>query len=284
MIGTSRHLKSELGEIRVIENLTDVFENTASIKIRAVRQQVLSSKLFFNDLWNIYQQIRVSQDIPKDALSGSIDKHLLLFIASPVGLAGASDAQIFQQLSADFKPNSTDILVIGSHGNFLLNQYKLKPVQAFEMPDTTKQFTVDPILDIVRQYKKTTAYYNSYVSLTVQRPAKLQLLLEAQKLTEEEKQMMDVGETEVISTENYIFEPSITHIVEYLGLIMLNTTLTQLLLESQLAQQAGRFTNMTLANERAKKLYKKTFLDLQKIKRSERDEMTRQIVTAARMI
>ena len=284
MIGSSRDLKAELGSIQVIENLTDVFENTASIKIRAVRQQVLSSKLFFNDLWNIYQQIRISQDIPKDALTGSLDKHLLLFIASPVGLAGPSDAQIFQQLGADYKPGETDILVIGSHGNFLLGEYKLKPVAAFEMPDTTKDFTVDPILSIVRQYKKTTAYYNSYVSLTTQRPAKLQLLLEAQKLSDEERALMEGGETEVISTENYIFEPSITHIVEYLGQIMLNTTLTQLLLESQLAQQASRFTNMTLAHDRAKKLYLKTFLDLQKVKRSERDEMTRQIVTAARMI
>lgn len=278
----SRAMKEELETIGYVEELTEVFQNTASIKIRAVRRQVLNSKIFFNDLWNIYQQLRVETPVSlRDKAKN--EKQLLLFIASPNGLGGANDLRIMNLLKQDYSASSHDVLVIGSHGLSLLKRHGILPVRSFEVPDITKTFTVEPILDVVKTYNTTTAFFDSYVSLTTQKPAKLKLLLEPQQLTEEERLLIRVGNTEVIAPGNFIFEPSIEEAVLTLEQVMLNTTITQLLFESRLSQLASRFTNMTLAHDRAEKERKKTFYHYLAARRSERDEVTRQIGIAAKM-
>lgn len=278
----TRELKQQLQTIRDISDLTEVFENTASIKIRAVRQQVLSSKVFFNDLWGLYKQLRVNEhnSLLEDKANG---RGLLLFISAPAGLAGQNDQNSLNDILSLYTPNKHDIMVIGSHGAQLLRQAQLHPIRAFEVPDITKQFTVRPIIEVIKQYHTTTAYYDSYVSLTVQRAAKLQLMLNAQELSDEEKFLIHEGQGELISPENFIFEPSIHTVIDTLEEVMLNTSVAQLLQESRLAQLANRFTSMTMANERAKEQHKKSFLRLLAAKRVERDEMTRQITTSARM-
>lgn len=282
MSSSSRELKQAYQSLGVMENLTEVFQNTASIKIRAIRKQVLSSKIFFNDLWNIYQQLRVeTRATVYDAVLH--DKQLLIFIASPVGLAGPSDMQIMSELLADHTPGQQDVLVIGSHGAVLLKQARITPVSAFETPDITKPFTVDPILDIIKTYASTTVYYDSYISLTVQRAAKLKLLLAPQELTAEERDLVETGQTEIIAPANYIFEPSLADTTIILEQFMINTTIKQLMLESRLAQLASRFTNMTLAHERAQRSRKKSYLEFLASRRNERDAVAREIIVAARM-
>lgn len=277
-----RELKQELQTISDIADLTEVFENTASIKIRAVRQQVLSSKVFFNDLWSLYKQLRVDEhkiiDNPKNG------RELMLLIAAPVGLAGQNDQNSLNDILSTYSHTKHDIMVIGSHGAQLLRQANLHPIRAFEVPDITKQFTVRPIIEVIKQYETTTAYYDSYVSLTVQRAAKLRLMLNAQELSDEEKLLIKEGQGEFISPENFIFEPSIHMVIDTLEEVMLNTSVAQLLQESRLAQLANRFTSMTMANERANEQHRKSFLRLLAAKRVERDEMTRQITTSARMV
>lgn len=277
----TRELKKDLQVIRDIADLTEVFENMASIKIRAVRQQVLSSKVFFNDLWGLYKQLRVDDN--ESIVHGTNHRELLIFISAPAGLAGQNDQNSLNDILRTYNPSKHDIMVIGSHGAQLLKQEHLQPIRAFEVPDITKQFTVRPIIDVIKQYEVTTAYYDSYVSLTTQKAAKLQLMLSAQELSDEEKLLISEGQGEFISPENYIFEPSIHTVIDTLEEVMLNTSVAQLLQESRLAQLANRFISMTTANEKAKEQQRKTFLRLLAAKRYERDEMTRQIATSARM-
>lgn len=277
----SKTLKGELQTVKVIEELTEVFQNTASVKIRSIRKQVLSSKAFFNDMWSIYQELRVETKISfRDMASNN--RQLLLFIASPAGLAGPNDLQIIDDLTSHYDAAKQDVVVIGSHGVQLLKQQGIKPIRAFEVPDITKDFTVDPIVDLIKTYDSTVAFYASYISLTTQLASKRQLLLEAQELTEEERVLIKTGATEVIASGNYIFEPSLEAAILTLEQAMLYTTVTQLILESNLAQLASRFTNMTLSHERAVRQRKKTFLEFLSARRTERDEVTRQIMVAAR--
>ena len=281
MNARTRLLKDELQTVRVIEDLTEVFQNTASVKIRSIRQQVLSSKMFYNDLWEIYQQLRTETRITlRDAAIST--KELFLFVASPAGLTGQNDEQILADLKAHYHADRQDVVVIGSHGAQLLKQHGIQPIRAFEVPDITKDFTVGPIVDLIRTYETATAFYDAYISLTTQQAAKRKFLLEAQHLTAEEKAMIETGEAEIIASGNYIFEPSLEVAILTLEQTMLYTTVTQLLLESRLAQLASRFTNMTLAHERAVKQRKHTFLEFLSSKRTERDELTRQITIAAR--
>lgn len=283
MIAQSRNLKQELETIRTIDDLTGVFENIASTQIRAVRQKVLGSKLFFNDLWQLYQQLRV--DVSEiDLQLGKDDRptDLAILFSAPIGISGETDRHLVDQLIEDLKVAPADVLVIGSHGNQLLEEKGIQPVRAFNLPDITKPFGVGAIVDMAKKYDKTRVYYDAYISLTVQKPTSMELLISAQQLTEEERAMIRSGEAQVISPHNYIFEPSVLEVVHAMEDTMLNTTITQILLESRLSQVARRFTTMTLAHQRAESGKKAVYLQYQASRRAERDEMSRQITTAVR--
>ncbi len=73
----------------------------------------------------------------------------------------------------------------------------------FKLPVKDKNINVIPIIEEVQKYRTTTAYYQTYVSLMVQDVKRISLMAAVQKAGQESK----VG-TEIISEENYIFEPS----------------------------------------------------------------------------
>ncbi len=51
---------SEQQSMQSVLGLTDVFEGLASMRISQIKNQVLSSQVFFEELWEIYSQVRVS--------------------------------------------------------------------------------------------------------------------------------------------------------------------------------------------------------------------------------
>lgn len=272
-----RSISTELGTVQTIEGLTNVFSNLASIQIRSMRREVLNAKLFFNDLWELYTQLRVQGGLHLL----DTDQRLAIAITSPVGLGGGADREILSLLEAELKTHPLDIIVIGSHGVQLLDAAGLKTIGSYELPDISKEFTVEPLVAIVQRYAATSVFYQSYQSLGTQRAAKLELLAAPQELSADEAATLQSGQTtDVISPHNFIFEPSIGEVIQTLEDTMTNTTLTQLLLESRLSQLANRFTNMTLAHDRAKDLQRKLYLQQAAAKRARRDEATRQIMAA----
>lgn len=283
MNSITKRLGQDLQTITTVDDLTEVFQNISSIKIRSIRQQVLHAKLFFNDLWSIYQQVRVESRVSlRDAATKQ--KQLLIAFCSSNQMPSSTDQELINDLLSDYKPAEHDIAIIGSHGVRLLENQQVQPTYSYEIPDITKPFTVEPLLHLVKDYTTTTAFYNSYQSLTTQPATRFTLLVEVQPLTAEEQLLVAQGTTEVITPDNYIFEPSLEVTTVALEQVMLTTTVTQLLQESTLSQLSNRFTTMTLAHERAGKQRQKSLLAFLSAKRNERDEITRQIMNAARSL
>lgn len=283
MNSTTKRLSQDLRIITTVNDLTEVFQNISSIKIRSMRQQVLFAKLFFNELWAIYQQVRVDSRVSlRDVATKR--KHLRIVFCSSSQMPSSVDQELIDDLLSDYDPVEHDIVVIGSHGVRLLENRNVQPTYSYEIPDITKSFTVDPLLHLVKDYLATTAFYNAYKSLTIQPATRFTFLVEVQPLSAEEQSLMAAGATDVITPANYIFEPSLDVTTVALEQIMLTTTVTQLLQESILSQVSYRFTTMTLAHERVDRQRKKTQLSFLSARRSERDEITRQIMNAARNI
>lgn len=273
-------LGEERDTIETIGSLTNVFSNLASIQLRAIRQDVLNAKLFFNDLWDLYSQLRVvGKAHGRRSGDGSV---LSIVITSPAGLGGGADQKIINRVIADMEARKSDLCVIGSNGVSIFKARNIKTKFSFEVPDVTKEFSVDPLIDLVQQYKTTFVYYQDYVSLGTQEVAKLELLSSAQELTEEEKVSIALGESTLISPRNFIFEPSIDEVLRLLEDSMVSTALTQLLMESRLSQLARRFTSMTLAHQRARDMKQKLDITYNAARRARRDEMTRQTTIAMR--
>jgi len=263
---------AEQKAMETIVSLTSAFESLSSMKIAQTKRKVLISKQFFNEVWNIYKQIRMDVifNFGRAADEEPIDKELLILITAPAGLSGDIDHRLikrFQEYYQD-RPEAFDIIVIGRHGAQQLQQLKIKYKYYFDLPKRD-YINVDPLMVEIRKYKKSRVFYQSYVSLGEQR-------IEDLDLGEVVNQMgriadLDTVDDEKITERNYIFEPSPYTVAAHMETSILRLTLTQFIYDSRLAQTASRFRAMSAAKERSQEMAQDLRTQYQRAKRAQVD-------------
>lgn len=273
-------LQKELGQIGTIQDLTSVFEAIASMHIAQIKDRVVSSTAFFNELWAIYRQLRVSEvDHIAVRPPATIQRPVIMLVTSDGGLIGDIDERIVNAMVAA-PHDGADIVAVGAHAATLLAQKGLKAALQLPMPEVESGAGVIELAKHLGQYSSATVYYQTYVSLTRQEVATLDLFLAVESLGDDPSQ----AEAEIISSTDYIFEPSLSEITAYMESVMLEIAVGQVLLESKLAQYASRFNAMTAAKNRANDMSTELQLALNRAHRAEADERTREVVSARKVI
>ncbi len=262
-----------------IVDLSSAFEGIASLKIARIKDQVLQSTSFFDDLWGIYEQLRVDRLFrfgrqQEDLIT---DKDLFIVITAEGGFSGDIDQKLIKWMLGQYDKDKHDIVVIGHHGAIQLAQKGVVYKKYFKLPEKDQNINVAPIIKIVQQYKSTSVFYQQYISLMVQDVKKIELSSAIAELGKKAD-----SSDEVISEKNYIFEPSTYAVVSYLERSMLKITLSQLILDSKLAQYASRFRAMSAAHEAADDSLDKLRLQYNRVRRSMKDERLKEIINGLR--
>jgi F-type H+-transporting ATPase subunit gamma len=249
------------------------------MRIGKIKDRVTKSQLFFAELWKIYTQLRVD---PTERLTGDHvikrDRpNVFLVLTSEGGLSGDIDSRIVSTVLQNFDPKTTDLIVIGAHGATQFVQNKAKIKRYFRLPDVDQAIDVSPIVDELVGYKKPTVWFQRYVSLSVQEVGRIDLLGRVRALGNDSQ---NKAAGEIISPREYLFEPSVDDVVRYLESVMMEIVLSQVILESRLAQYASRFTAMSAAKKRAKELQLTLIMAYNRARRGEADDRIKEIVNA----
>jgi F-type H+-transporting ATPase subunit gamma len=261
--------------MQIIVQLTNTFESLASIRIAQIKNQVLQAQKFFNELWNIYIQIRIDKlfRFGRKSNESMSDKELIIVISSAGGFSGDIDHRLIATMLKQYDRKDQDIIVVGHHGTILLAQAGVPYKKFFKLPEKDQNINVEPLIYEIRQYKNTVVYYQTYVSLMTQDIRRIELQAAIQELSEHAPP--DKG---VISESNYIFEPSAFDVVAHLEQSMLQIALGQVIFDSKLAQYASRFRAMSVAHERADTSLSDTKFLFNQTKRAIHDEQLKQII------
>lgn len=83
---------------------------------------------------------------------------------------------------------------------------------------------------------------------------------------------------EIISETNYIFEPSTYDVVDHLERSMMQIALSQLILNSKLAQYASRFRAMSASHTRADESKNELHLSFNRARRAIKDERLKESI------
>ena len=262
--------------------LTSVFEGIASMRIAQTKNQVLQSTVFFNALWHIYSQLRVDSlfSFGRDNNEVEIlDKELLVIITAEGGFSGDIDQKLVQMMLKDYSPEKNDIITIGHHGAVQLAQRGISYKKYFKLPVKDQNINVTPIVREVRQYRSTKMYYQEYVSLMVQDVKRIEL----STAVKERGSASDRPE-ETISEDNYIFEPSTYTVAAHLERSMMKIAISQLILESKLAQYASRFRAMSASHQRADESRGDLHLEYNRARRAVKDERLKEIINGLKKV
>lgn len=274
-----QELAAEEAAMGSMVELTSIFEGIASMKIAQTKNQVLKSQKFFNELWNIYTQIRADQLFHsgrgKDAKVS--DKNLYIVITGEGGFSGDIDQKLIQLMLKTHDSAKQDVIVIGHHGAIQLAQRGVSFKKYFKLPQQDENINTWPIIKEVLQYKSSTAFYQTYVSLMVQDVKQISL----STAVAERAKNIQAGKEE-ISEENYIFEPSTFALLNHLERSMLQIALSQIILESKLAQYASRFRAMSAAHNKADESFHDLHTQYNRAKRAIKDERLKEIINGLR--
>lgn len=243
-------IKAEEMSMRTIVSLTSAFESLSSIQIAKTKNKVLISNQFFDEVWNIYKQIRmdVMFNFGRTEEEKPIDKELMILITAPGGLSGDIDQRLIRKFRERYDPDKNDILVIGRHGATQLSQVHIQYDMYFDLPKKD-YINVDPLMDIIKKYQKSRIFYQNYVSLSQQviKDVDLSEVVSSKGRVAD----LDTVSDELITENTYIFEPNAYSVAAYLETSILRLTLAQFIYDSRLAQVASRFKAMTAAKERS---------------------------------
>lgn len=243
-------IKAEEAAVRSVVSLTSALESLSSMQIAKTKNKVLISNQFFDEVWNIYKQIRVDVffNFGRTQEEKPINKELLILITAKGGLSGDIDQRLIRRVVEHYDESKNDVLVVGHHGAVKLKQAHIDYLYFFELPEKD-YINVDPLMDIIKKYAKSRIFYQNYISLSEQaiRDVDLSEVVSSKGRVAD---LDDVGD-DVVSEKTYIFEPSSYQVAAYLENSILRLTISQFIYDSRLAQVASRFKAMSAAKERS---------------------------------
>jgi ATP synthase F1 gamma subunit len=262
-----------------IVNLTNVFEGLASMRISQTKNQVLQSQAFFNELWQMYSQVRIDNlfRFGRTQAERPTNKQLYIVVTAEGGFSGDIDQKLINWMLTQYNADQQDIIVIGHHGALQLIQQGVSFKKYFTLPSRDRNINVQPLVKEIRQYKSTVVFYQTYVSLMIQDIKRIEL----NRAVQEKGQHAGKAD-EIISEENYIFEPSSLDVMAHLERSMMEIALSQVILDSKLAQYASRFRAMSMANDKADEWYRDLTADYNRTKRRTQDERLKEIINGLR--
>lgn len=269
-------IAAEEASMGTLVELTSAFEGIASMRIAQIKNQVLQSTAFFNELWRIYSQLRVDGDFSfgRDGTEAAvIDKELYIIVTAEGGFSGDIDQKLVQLMLKTYDKEKNDIIVIGHHGALQLSQRGVEYKKYFKLPNKDRNINVTPVVREIRNYKTTRMFYQEYISLMSQDVKQIDLssAVGNHGAASEESD-------EVISENTYIFEPSTYAVAAHLERSMVQIAVSQLILNSKLAQYASRFRAMTASHQRAEESRSELHLDFNRAKRAIKDERLKEII------
>lgn len=272
-------LAQERSDLETIANLTSAFEGLASMRIAQIKDQVQQAQVFFDSLWHIYSQIRVDTlfRFGREDNHPVVDKELFIAITAEGSFSGDIDQKLIEWMLKSYDPVKHDIVIVGHHGALQLAQAQVAFKKYFKLPTKDQDVNVAPLVKYVRDYKGTTVFYQTYVSLMVQDIKKIEL----RKAVQEAGRTAQADDS-IISEQNYIFEPSTYAVVAHLERSMMEITLSQKILESKLAQYASRFRSMTGAKDRATESEQAVRFAYARAKRALADERIKEVMNGLR--
>jgi len=205
-----------------------------------------------------------------------------MVITAEGGFSGDIDQKLIRWMLETHDPAKQDIIVIGHHGALQLIQQKVGFKKYFTLPSRDTNINVRPLVQEVSHYESTVVFYQTYVSLMSQEIKRIEL-----QTAVAEQAQAQAGDKEkpedIISDRNYIFEPSTYDVVAHLERSMTEIALSQVILDSKLAQYASRFRAMSMAKDKSNEMAGDLRMQFNRTKRRIADERLKEMIVGMRM-
>ncbi len=264
-------IAENLEALNSLKDLAESYEEIAVIRMQKIKDSVLKTRDFLQDLSDVFVDLKSSYDREvKDLLARrktgdktilpllqKNGKTLMVYLSSNGRLYGSVTQKTYKLFVDDLKKEDnkdSEILIIGSAGKEMFeNSSASRPFTYFEIPDVGVDLAhIKQLMQKFLQYERVHVYYGKFDNVVNQTPIGTSITGE------------NIFESEVVETINredkFIFEPVLEKIFYFFETQIIANLFSQTLLENQLARHASRVNAMEEAlihiEEESKKLIK----------------------------
>lgn len=255
-----KEIDEQLSFLESLENLTQIYGEIASTRMKKTRDSVISIREFLKEIQNIFDDVRASyvkevRRLAKKKKIGKANKITFLahngktvavFLASKTGLYGEIIPATFRFFLQDLRTSNCEVAIVGRQGLALfIGSGEERPYTFFDLPEKEDldYASLSEIVFHIVQYEEVRIYYGKYVSVVSQKPTR-QIISSEIDITRQEKEA---------KRNQYIFEPSLEKILQFFETEMFASIFYQTFRESQLAKHASRILAMDAAYENIQK-------------------------------
>lgn len=268
----------------------------AAAKLRKAQNRMNETRPFANKMEEVAGRLTANYDNESVLLRKPEETEKLLFIVvgSDRGLCGAFNNNLFKEVEGLLKNDypsflsnqSIDLICIGRKAQTYFQKRDYQVVQSYPgfFDNLNYPETVDIIQNVMNWFIEGTydgvfLAYNEFKSVITQNRIIDQLLpLEPAKLTE------DLEEDESSGTNDYLYEPDISGIIDKLLPLHLKIQLWRAVLESNASEQGARMAAMDNATENAKELKRDLQLKYNRARQSAITTEISEIVSGAQAL
>lgn len=232
-------LKEVIAESESVKLVTQALGELAALDLQNTRSEVLQNTIFFNELAEVYHQVRVvaarRQLLTKHTIATPKNgKTVSILLTSNAGFFGGLDNKITQNFIETTKQYPTDRVVVGKFGiNYLKESNfnaQFQPILfAKDMPSPEE---LKRLVDASISYSRILLFHAKFVT-TLHQEAEISDI--SQTGSEEEAKS---------SQFDYILEPELQKMLLFFENQMLTLLFKAIFLQSQLSKTAARMVSM----------------------------------------
>lgn len=255
-MATLKEIRTRISAVKSIQKITKAMKMVAAAKLKKAQDKILSTRPYASKLDELFYHVISLTDIASNKFleEREIKSQLVVTISSDRGMCGAFNTNLLK-FAANYINKSetqTKVVTIGKKSSDFFRKRNYSIVKSYDhiFNDLTIEFS-NSIVDIIvkgyleKEYDKVVIIYNEFKSVVKQNLIKFDFL--PFKFENTDKRNFENHRFQT----DFIYEPDIKDILDYLIPKQLNIQFLKSLLESNAAEQGARMTSMETATNNA---------------------------------
>lgn len=278
-------LEEQINIADMVRALAQAYEEVAVMQMQKIRNGVLSSREFFNEIAKVYFEVKLSyvaeilklRQKHKKFLKGKLDnkslytfstlnkngKEVAVLLMPNERLSGNVGYLVLDEFTRYLAEKDCDAVIIGSLGKSLFDNYnnsleKPHKYKYFDLPLNNNPTSLKVITDYIINYEEVNIFHGKFINLVKQE-------VEKSNLTGEFKYE---GDESKLQEKHYLFEPSLEKVLNFFEVQIFVYLLMQAFSESQLAKLGSRINAMEVSTKNAEELKEKLLMEKRIIDKS----------------
>src|SRR5665648_61154 len=271
-----KEIRTRITSVKTTRQVTSAMKMVSAAKLKKAQDAILQIRPYAEKLSELLSFLRTVLENVDDSIytaQRDPDKVLIVLISSNRGLCGGFNSYVSKtaislaktKYSKQLKSRKLDFMVVGKQAGKVLHSYSIEPVG--EKNKLFDELTFENVLVVAQsvmndytngKYDRVELVYNKFINAAIQEQVSEQFLpvLPAD---------IDVNQRNNV---NYIFEPSLEHIVKELIPKSLAIQFYKALLNSHAAEHGARMTAMHKATDNATDLIEDLTLTFNKARQA----------------